>query len=108
LKFDFRFFEKNKIFLKLVLKIIKISMEPTSMKSYSVIGIGNTSIDIIGKIGSSDVKRFNLIEGKTNNADESNIDFLEHFEQNQNSSDLKYLASGSATNTIKVINVNYK
>ncbi len=80
-------------------------MESTSTKSYSVISIGNPSLDIIGKIKQSDANRFNLIEGKTNNADQSNIDLVDHFEKNQSSSDLKYLASGSAINTTKVINV---
>lgn len=80
-------------------------MESNDQKLYSVIGIGNPSIDIIGKIKDSDVTRYSLIEGKTNNADDYNIEFLENFEKNQESSSLKYLAGGSAINTIKVINV---
>lgn len=80
----------------------------SSEKMFSVIGIGNPSIDIIGTIESKDVSLYKLIEGKTNHADDFNIALLENFEKNQDFENLLYLPSGSVINTIKVINVKYK
>jgi len=82
-------------------------MESKNSNQFSIIAIGNPSIDIIGKTKSSEVLSYSLIEGKTNNADNSNIEFLEKFEKAQEASNLKYLPSGSAINTIKVINVRF-
>ncbi len=81
-------------------------MENIHNENYSVIAIGNPSIEILGKVKSSDISKYNLKVGKTNNADKSNIELLENFEKNQDQTNLKYLAGGSALNTIKVINVN--
>ncbi len=80
-------------------------MENSSNTLYSVLGIGNPSLDIIGSANDGDIITYSLISDKTINADDSNIKFIEKFEENQTMKDLKYLPGGSAINTIKVINV---
>ena len=78
-------------------------MENTNDKLFSVIGIGSPLIDIIKTITNDEVVKLKLIEGKTLNADDSNISFIESFEANNAS--CSYLPSGSSLNTIKVVNV---